>query len=213
LQPQPKSPHTPRNIFAVLRNPTPSEVTKGTNDSPNPPSSSAVAAPLDMPPLPAFTSPLQMQLWMGVVQKSIVKVVDPSNKKKKKDANGNTKSTVREELSEDHFLPEHDHRQQPLSSSALLQQEHQPSSSFYRHTRDTGVYVDYSTFDDGESISSIDLLFKWLMCRDLTLPAEGRGGHRNQTGGTINTDDNVQVESDVSFDPEAQPRRRVLFSP
>jgi hypothetical protein len=188
----------------VLRHPTPSEVTKETTDTPTPADDPPAVPPLP-PPLPAFTSPLRMQLWLGVVQRSIVKVVDPA-------ALDNTPGVHEEQvMSEDQTMPE-DRHQRLLgpSSAALALDEPVPhrSSSFYRHTRDTGVYVDYSTFDDGESISSIDLLFKWLMCRDLTAPD---GPNRN--GSTITTDDNVQVESDVSFDPEAQPRRRVLFSP
>jgi hypothetical protein len=196
-----RSPRTPRNIFAVLRNPTPSEVTKETTDTPTP---AALPAGPPLPQPPTFTSPLRMQLWLGVVQRSIVKVVDPASL-------DNMPAVYEEQvMSEDQTMPE-DRQQRLLGPSVAAAVDasvpHQ-SSSFYRHTRDTGVYVDYSTFDDGESISSIDLLFKWLTCRDLTAPDKP-----NRNGSTITTDDNVQVESDVSFDPEAQPRRRVLFSP
>lgn len=125
---------------------------------------------------PVFTSPLRMQLWIGAVQQAIVKV-------------------EAEPKQEDELV-----REEP---EMMMQPPIQNPSSFYRHTVDTGVYVDYSTFDDGDSVSSIYLLFKWLTCRDIT--ADPKPTHIQS--------DNTQVDSDVSFDADAQPRRRVLFSP
>lgn len=155
-----KSPRTPRSLFRGMRNPT-----SPTGDIPK--------------QVDHFTSPLQMQLWIGAVQQIIVKVKAEPDTKQQQEA------------------------EEAIAEDMMMQPPIQNPSSFYRHTVDTGVYVDYSTFDDGESVSSIDLLFKWLTCRDLT--AEPKPSN-------IQTDQ-AQVESDVSFDAEAQPRRRVLFSP
>jgi hypothetical protein len=83
-----------------------------------------------------------------------------------------------------------------------------PTVTYYQHTQDTGVYVDYSTFDDGESVSSIDLLFKWLTCRDLN-EKEKKTAIR-PPGTVVATDTNVSDE--LSLDTDAKPRRRTLFS-
>jgi hypothetical protein len=84
---------------------------------------------------------------------------------------------------------------------------------YYKKNRDIGVYVDYSTFDDGDSVSSIDLLFKWLTCRDLNdVGNSSQKGYGSITppGTVIATESNVSDE--LSIDLDVQPTRRTFFS-
>ena len=86
---------------------------------------------------------------------------------------------------------------------------------YFHKNRDVGVYVDYSTFDDGDSVSSIELLFKWLTCRELNDTATVDNNSRQGTvmtppGTVIATESNVS--DDISIDLDARPTRRTFFS-
>ena len=82
---------------------------------------------------------------------------------------------------------------------------------YYKKNRDVGVYIDYSTFDDGDSVSSLELLFKWLTCRDLNETNNKRSDSPMTPPGTVMaTESNVSDE--LSIDMDIKPTRRTFFA-
>lgn len=141
---------------------------------------------------PKHTSPLQSQLWLGAVMNTIQRVEQQQDKVPPSPIPNSPAGT-------------------PAATPAAVEAHH-PASNYYQNAQEYGVYVDYSTFDDGESISSIDLLFRWLTCRDLDVARTKSLPTRNPEGMMLD-DGHEVIDSDVSFDADAQPRRRILFSP
>jgi hypothetical protein len=133
------------------------------------------------------TTPLQMQLWIAVVRKSIVEAKTIEEQKVKKLV----------KIKEEEKLRAHGHEES--------------TDHYFRKSHNTGVYVDYSTFDDGESVSSIDLLFKWLTCREL-----GTEDKKKRTvvdaQGMVVAADSMTSETVSSLEEDARPRRRMLFT-
>lgn len=126
------------------------------------------------------TTPLQQQLWIGACQQAIAAAgLDGT------EDTGSCDSPIFEE---------------PLEAAVA-------ASGYYMQTQNQGVYVDYSTFDDGDSISSLDLLFKWLTCRDLTKD-DRKVDHSGKVIG-VGSAENVGA---LSFDAEARTHRRTFIS-
>ena len=204
---------------------TPQDSSQPSSHESTPASSTDVAGPaavsLDDPNNNSkLTSPLQLQLWLGTVKASIVRV-RPDDVKSLLAAHDKrvTSSTVPRihtttPRSNNATTPRSiTPRSIPLAAIAEEENQQEANNNYFLNAQEYGVYVDYSTFDDNDSVSSIVLLCKWLTCRDLG------DGTRHQTiseGGNpegMVVSDHGVIDSDVSFDAEAQPRRRVLFSP
>jgi hypothetical protein len=171
------------------------------------------------------TTPLQLGLWLSEVQKAI------------RLAKQNTDLPVHTKTIDNHVTTTPMRMVDALPSSpqprtadnkVMAQTQHgdgtiytlgEGEDVYYHKNRDIGAYVDYSTFDDGDSVSSIELLFKWLTCRDLNDTATIDNGSRHSRGdrtamtppGTvIATESNVSDE--LSIDLDAKPTRRTFFS-
>lgn len=167
-----------------------------------------------------FTTPLQQLLWLSAVQKCIKEscppppapaapALDPS-----RDVDLAppvlTDQPITQKVS---ILTRLDNLAEAATGSSDIVDRTPDHPQYYNHTQDTGVYVDYSTFDDGdgESVSSMELLFQWLTCRELS------DGTKKQSAsvappGTVVATTNTVFSEELSIDMEAKPRRRTLFS-
>ena len=139
--------------------------------------------------LEKFTTPLQQLLWLSTVMRAIAEAKAPL--------------VIPRCLS-----PRSLTSLSPKSLSRVVSEsKKEGAADYYNNTRDTGVYVDYSTFDDENSESSLELLFKWLSCRDLN---ETKKPAANPPGTVFATE--TSVSDDLSMDLEAKPRRRTIFT-
>lgn len=100
--------------------------------------------PKDAPP-PRYThetSPLQQQLWLAAIRQSMMEAQVAQSLLAEREAQ-------KEE-------PQ-DEEREPLQLT-----------KYYHEQREAGIVMDYSTFDeDAESVSSIELLFNWMSCREI----------------------------------------------
>ena len=180
------------------------------------------------------TTPLQLGLWLSEVHKAIRLAKEGSNQQvQQRNTPIDHNSTSTPMLMVD-ALPSSS-QQRNVDREDLQQQQQQQlrgdgtvntlggegEDVYYHKNRDIGVYVDYSTFDDGDSVSSIELLFKWLTCRDLNDAAtmdNGSIGRHYRGDGTVMTPPGTviatesNVSDDLSIDLDARPTRRTFFS-
>jgi hypothetical protein len=143
------------------------------------------------------TTPLQLGLWLTEIRKAIRLASHEQHRKSISPRNivDSTPDSPRstEELKEDE------------------KDDNDAEDLYYKKNRDVGAYVDYSTFDDGDSVSSLELLFKWLTCRDLNDTDHKRNeGPMTPPGTVMATESNVS--DDISIDLDVRPTRRTLFA-
>ena len=172
------------------------------------------------------TTPLQLLLWLSEVQKAVrlFKLEQQQQQEVPPPQPPNTKVGHHAPMLMVDALPPSP--QQRKADTTQFDAKNQPSlvgdgtvgegeDVYFHKNRDVGVYVDYSTFDDGDSVSSIELLFKWLTCRELNDTATVDNNSRQGTvmtppGTVIATESNVS--DDISIDLDARPTRRTFFS-
>jgi hypothetical protein len=169
------------------------------------------------------TTPLQLGLWLSELQKAIrvakQELTPPKDTTTATAALENNSKAMqvvdacppspgkrREEKRRMHKQQHHQQQQRTDGTVNTLEAE----DVYYHKNRDVGVYVDYSTFDDGDSVSSVELLFRWLTCRELNDRAVHDGTVMTPPGTVIATESNVS--DDLSIDFEARPTRRTFFS-
>ena len=176
------------------------------------------------------TTPLQLGLWLSELQKAIrqakLEHEHQAVQQHNKSMENNNKNTAPMRMVD--ALPqspqqrvtgvkqiEHQNQQQ-VHGNGTINTVGEGEDVYYHKNRDIGVYVDYSTFDDGDSVSSIELLFKWLTCRDLN--DTGTVDHNHRGDGTVMTPPGTviatesNVSDDLSIDLDARPTRRTFFS-
>lgn len=165
-----------------------------TNEKPPP------QTPLETKKSYSPTTPLQQLLWLSTAKRAIAEAQAPP-------------STLSPSLPQLPSISPRSPRSpvsptSPIEAETVAVTEVESVSNYYHHTQDTGVYVDYSTFDDGDSVSSLEFLFKWLTCRELD---EGRKPQCKPPGTVIATE-SIVSDDELSLDMEIKPRRRTLFS-
>lgn len=181
------------------------------------------------------TTPLQLGLWLSELQKAIrqaklehqQEVVHQHNTSMDDNNNNTTHMRIVDALPQSPQqrmagVNQSEHQKQPqLHGDGTINTMGEGEDVYYHKNRDIGAYVDYSTFDDGDSVSSIELLFKWLTCRDLNDTGtvdnnsieryhRGDGTAMTPPGTVIATESNVS--DDLSIDLDARPTRRTFFS-
>jgi Sec-independent protein translocase protein TatA len=152
------------------------------------------------------TTPLQLGLWLSELQKAIrIAQQEQVQQQRKQERKEERKPTAVVDACPPSPKNDDDSNQQGESVQDTEE------DMYYKKNRDIGVYVDYSTFDDGDSVSSMDLLFRWLTCRDLNETDNNRGEEAITPPGTvIATESNVS--DDISIDMDVRPTRRTFFS-
>jgi hypothetical protein len=140
------------------------------------------------------TTPLQLGLWLTELRKAIRVALHEQEKMDSKPINvvDSTPSS-------------------PKNTEGMNERDEVDEDLYYRKNRDVGVYVDYSTFDDGDSVSSIELLFKWLTCRDLNETGNKRSASPMTPPGTVMATES-NVSDDISIDLDVKPTRRTFFA-
>jgi hypothetical protein len=219
--------HTPQQQRTLSRAAS-SGTTKSSKSSSDPIASHNTAndpvPQLEAPPVRTlrYTTPLQLLLWLSAVKRAIEEA-RPKPPTTEAEAAQPVPSARGSEPANAAAPRSHSHDSKEAAPEAVVMNKAQDSEqqpvegneqhpNYYHHTQDVGVYVDYSTFDDGESVSSIELLFQWLTCRELSDAKKRQpSSAASMMNRTVVATDSA-FSDDLSMDMSVKPQRRTIFS-
>jgi hypothetical protein len=221
--------HTPQQQQRTLSRAASSGTTKSSKSSSDPMASNNIAndpvPQLEAPPVRPlrYTTPLQLLLWLSAVKKAIEEArpkpsaAEAAAPQPVPPANGEPAGKA-PPRSHSHDSKEANQKSEAQKATTKVPDSGVPVEgteqhpNYYHHTQDVGVYVDYSTFDDGESVSSIELLFQWLTCRELSDAKKRQpSSAASMMNRTVVATDSA-FSDDLSMDMSVKPQRRTIFS-
>lgn len=146
----------------------------------NVPHAENVSAAVPVTPTVKSTSPLQQQLWLAEFRKAQAEaqVATAKTSASPRGLAVSPRATPRTPLRPGSISPGRQHLSPSRRVAALFEEVNSPTAApepepskeltkFYYEQREAGIVMDYSTFDDdAESVSSVQLLFNWLTCKD-----------------------------------------------